>query len=514
MAALTTRQRDLLQLLLDATAPMGSAELAAQMHLTPRQVNYGLKGLKRWLRQQDITLRTTPGVGVELACSAEQSQILAHKLDSVSHFQLVLTSEQRQQLLALTLLLADEPFILIQLQQLMNVSRTTILADLDAMETWVERQGLTLERRPNYGIRIDCQERLRRQALTALLWGEAPFATTLIQMTHTKGLIFSLRSEAALLPIVQKTNEVIQQWNIERSFSLVAYAEAQLGGRFTDDAVLYLAVVLAIQAWRAESGHYLDLDAGHVAWLQSLPVWSVAAQIARRLGWRLADQWPDSEVAGVAMVILTAPRNERWPGDLEIDASFSNLVDCLMERLASAGNLPNLSQDTTLRDGIVIHVIPSCLRQRFNLWMPVAPHTRTLSNQYTFEYRLARELGVDIEAHTGVTLPDSEINNLALLLRAAYIRERPYHSSEVLVVCPSGMATAQLLVARLQTRFPRLEPLKVVSLRELSKQKLATAELIITTVPLAADVTDAIEVIQVHPLLLPEDIAAITRWLA
>ena len=514
MAALTTRQRDLLQLLLDATVPVGSAELAAQMHLTPRQVNYGLKGLKRWLTQYHITLKTTPGVGIELACSAEQSRILAQQLDSLSHFQLILTSEQRQQLLALTLLLADEPFILIQLQQLLNVSRTTTLADLDAMEAWLERHQLSLERRPNYGIRIEADERLRRQALTALLWGEAPFATTLLQMTHTQGLIFSLRAEAALLPIVQKTNDIIQQWKIERTFSHVAYAEAQLGGRFTDDAVLYLAVVLAIQAWRVEGRHYLDLDPTHVAWLQTLPVWPVAVEIARRLNWGVAHEWPDSEVAGVAIYILTAPRNERWPGDLEIDASFSNLVDCLMERLAGAGNLPHLSQDTTLRDGIVIHVIPGCLRQRFNVWMPVAPHTRTLPNNYSFEHRLARQLGADIEAHTGVILPDSEINNLALLLRAAYIRERPYHLREVIVVCPSGMATAQLLVARLKTRFPRLGPLKVVSLRELNTQRLATAELIITTTPLGADVSDAIEVIQVHPLLLPEDIAAITQWLA
>ena len=49
MFSLTTRQRDLLHILLDAEAPMGAAELADQMQLTPRQVNYGLNGLKKWL---------------------------------------------------------------------------------------------------------------------------------------------------------------------------------------------------------------------------------------------------------------------------------------------------------------------------------------------------------------------------------------------------------------------------------------------------------------------------------
>ncbi|MGC8000323.1 hypothetical protein, partial [Salmonella enterica] len=82
------------------------------------------------------------------------------------------------------------------------------------------------------------------------------------------------------------------------------------------------------------------------------------------------------------------------------------------------------------------------------------------------------------------TLPASEINNVALLLRAAYIRERPNRLQEVIIVCPSGMATAQLLVARLKTRFPHLGALRVVSLRELNRTVTASAELIITTVPL------------------------------
>ena len=75
------------------------------------------------------------------------------------------------------------------------------------------------------------------------------------------------------------------------------------------------------------------------------------------------------------------------------------------------------------------------------------------------------------------------------------------------------MATAQLLVARLEARFPRLGPLKVVSMRELNTERMAQADLIITTVPLAEEISEQIDVIQVHPLLLPEDVEAITEYL-
>lgn len=514
MSVLTTRQRDLLQILLRAQAPLGAAELAAEMQLTARQVGYDLKGIRRWLARQEIELKVTPGQGVELNCPPEQYTILTQELNNETNFQLVLTVEQRQQLIAIVLLVVTEPMILYQLEQLVQMSRTTLLKDLDEIETWLETMSLTLERRPNYGVCIQGRERRRRQALTALIWGETPFGLPLTRLSHEQGLAFPMGADAALLPIVDRAAEIIARWDVRRSFAQVAYAEAQLGGRFTDDAVLYLALTLALQTGRVAAGHYLSVDDEMVDWLQTSPVWPVAEQIAHRQGWQTPDPWPEDEVADVAMHILSTPRNERWPGDLDIDAGFSTLIDDLMEQIEEAYALPALSQDRTLRDGLVIHIIPACLRQRFNLWAPPSAPATILSDKYTFEHKLAHRLAANIAEQTEVMLPANEVNGIALLLRAAYIRERPNRTRRVFVVCPSGMATAQLLVARLKARFPHLSTLEVLSLRELNPTTSAAAELIITTTPLPEAIQRNATVIQVHPLLLPEDVEAITQWLA
>ncbi len=515
MSTLTTRQRDILQLLLEANGPLGAGELAEQMQLTPRQVNYGLKGLKKWLAQRDVALEVTPGVGAELACSADQGRVLTQELTRDAHFQLVLSVEQRQQLLALMLLVAEEPFILYQLQQLAQVSRTTILKDLDAVEAWLESGGLHLERRQNYGVWVAGPEHLLRQALAALLWGETTLGQPLTKMTHTHGLTFELQTDADLLPIVKQASAAMKAWDTRRTFGQVAYAEDQLGGRFTDDAVLFLALVLAIQTQRVQGGRLIDGEGINWTWLQESTVWATAVQIARHLGRKVHGNWPDSEIAAIAMHILAAPRNERWPGDLEIDQAFTELIDELVQHTVAAYDLPGLEQDKTLRDGLVIHIIPACLRHRFGLWLPSSYPAMNLSEKYAVERNLAHSLAEVIQARTAVSLPESEINNIALLLRAAYIREQPNRVQEVIVVCPSGMATAQLLVARLKTRFPRLGNLRVVSLRELNQHVTAAAELVITTVPLPdSTIKNQRNVIQVHPLLLPEDIEKITQWLA
>lgn len=111
-------------------------------------------------------------------------------------------------------------------------------------------------------------------------------------------------------------------------------------------------------------------------------------------------------------------------------------------------------------------------------------------------------------------LPQRDIDNIALLLRAAYIRERPYRLREVIVICPSGMASAQLLVARLRARFPRLGDPVTLSVRELTLHEVQRADLVLTTIPLRLELHKQDNVLQVHQLLFPEDVEAITTWLA
>jgi mannitol operon transcriptional antiterminator len=100
------------------------------------------------------------------------------------------------------------------------------------------------------------------------------------------------------------------------------------------------------------------------------------------------------------------------------------------------------------------------------------------------------------------------------LLRAAFIRNRSYRFDRVIVICPSGMATAQLLVARLHARFPNLSNLEVISLRDLTPALVSSADLILTTVPLPRQYTSSEKILQVHPLLMPEDIESITQFLS
>jgi mannitol operon transcriptional antiterminator len=262
-------------------------------------------------------------VGVELERSPEQANTLQREIASTSRLQLILTPGQRQQLIVLHLLTrSDDPILLGRLQNLLQVSRATALKDLDEIEPWLAEWRIELVRKPNFGVMVTARELTLQQALAALLWAETPFSDPLFEITYADGPVFALEADASLLPIVAHTNQFLERLNTKVVLGQVAYAEEQLGGRFTDDAVLHLSLALAILADRVHGGRHLVLedekiDNSTLAWLKTLPVWRVAQAIARRLGWRLKSTWQDADIAGVAMQILSAPHSEIWPGDLD-----------------------------------------------------------------------------------------------------------------------------------------------------------------------------------------------------
>jgi mannitol operon transcriptional antiterminator len=514
MTSLTTRQRDILKILFELKRPIGSVELAGMLHLTPRQVTYSMRGVRAWLRQHDQDLTILPGVGFAAAIPADQARALLQKIGGPTHVQIVLSVSQRQQLLALFLLAQSEPFILSQLEQIAQVSRMTLSKDLDEIEHWLQANKISLMRKPHFGVQVTGAEHDCQQALAEILWSETPFSGhPITEITHAEGLVFNLQGDAALLPLVEHANHLLANIHMRRTIGLVAKSEEQLGGRFTDDAVLHLALVFAILTNRVQGGHHLEIEATLLAWLQTAKIWPVAAYVAKYLSRTSNANWKPADVAGVAMEMMAAPRNEILPGELGRNGDFNVLIERLMDYISRAFEIAELKHDRTLQNGLLNNIVPACFRQRFNLWFPVALNTTSLPEKYERENGIAQEVARLVHEHTGLTLPQSEINNLVVLLRAAFLRNRTYRFERIIVVCPSGMATAQLLVARLNARFPYLNKLEVTSLRDLTPTLVASADLILTTVPLPKQYTQNSKTIRVHPLLMPEDIEAITQFL-
>ena len=448
-----------------------------------------------------------------LECLPAQQIALVEELANTDSVQLVLAPQQRQQLICFLLLIKTEPVLLTHIGLNLKVSRSTVLSDLDQVEKWFNEWGISLERKQNYGIYITSSEKLRQQVLLALMWGKCPFCSSIFEVSYQKGLTFILAEDMQNIPMIKEVNDFLCLFNMKRVFNKVILIEDFLGGRFTDEAVLYLALVFSVLLARIKMDRHIQVSDQDFEKFREMKEWKAAEMLTRNLDQSESTNWQRGDIAYVVMHILSSPLLENWIGDLDKTGEYKKLFEEILNAVNDSYEIDGLREDPTLRDGIINYLIPVFNQHSYHLWFPKANVDLSTGVGFEDELSLAEHLLDIIHRHTSLVLDEEDKYMLVAFIRAAYIRLRSYQFSNVLLVCPSGMATAQLLTARLKTRFPHLGKLTVVSFRELNDERVASADLIITLMPLSKDIAKGKPIIQVSPQLSPSDIDAITSFL-
>jgi mannitol operon transcriptional antiterminator len=515
MLSLTTWQRDMLHHLIQTGESVEIGLLGRQFNLSLRQIRYGLHDIESWLERRQVTIVHLQRANkIQLVLTPTQRERLLAELVSQDKIQLILTSEQRQQLLALVLLSTHEPLILQQLQEDFLVSRSTILKDLDTIEPWINKFNLDITRRQHRGCWIQGSEFAQRQALVALLWGDASFIQqALVQIEPTPEINFALAQDIQLVPIIARVNAALNKWDISKAHAVIIKIEEQLGIWFTVEALTLISASLALQMQRVEAKQLVTWQPVALQWVQEQVVWPVITEVGTQLWSQLSATEQTAETVALALQFLASAKDVPWSYKFEIDPIFHDLIMQLITTIANAYNLPKILEDKILYDGFEVLILPAYVRQRFSMWTPQTTLKDANLELYSTERGVVSQIADEVFASIGVSLSSALLDELILLLRAAVIRSEPKHNQHVLVVCPSGMVTTQLLIAQLKARFLSIGTFEVLSIRELSAERLAVANLLITTVPLSFQDQLPIEVVQVHPLLKAEDIALLSQRL-
>jgi len=180
------------------------------------------------------------------------------------------------------------------------------------------------------------------------------------------------------------------------------------------------------------------------------------------------------------------------------------MLDIATERLHAS-----LAGDDELRRSLTEHLIRLAVRFRYGL--PVHnPLVAEIAERYPDVQEVAEELGVLVEDRMGATIHADEVGFITMYLSGALERGHLRPRKRAMVVCPSGMATAWVLVSRLQAEFPELTLANVVSASRYEEDVSDEYDVVISTVPLSDSVAP---VIVVNPLLPVTDVRTIQEQL-
>lgn len=508
---LNSRSLDVLSLLVNSEKPLASKDIARQLNVSSRMVRSSIAPTEPWLREKQITVRKVPGEGFSLIGSERAKRDLTQMIREYDEPLPCLSPAERVQVSLLTLFFADTPPQIKQLQEILNVSRTTTIKVLDSAEAWLQDYNLELIRRPNFGCMIHGNERDWRNGVVELIQESAGDARILAQLQGTRTVVeISYRTRTGLEEALSK---VWGQLDASLVRKVILPMEAEFTGTLSDQACIKLLLHLAVAIYRSRIGKSIGIfpqitkDSGSVQRLSN----------AREIGTLVAEQFglylPETEIDWIALLLqdtgLLRPETNRAVGDemLETDSAIRRIIDQFLMQVSLSLH-PSLKVDADLIRNLTFH-FDAILNPQSRGQITKNPLVGEIKSQYPYVFSVARQNSVVLKDQLGRELSEVEIGDIAICLIATMERLRLLGriSRKVMVVCSAGVVTAWLLVSRLRAEFPEVEVVEVVSALGLENRKCFDGiDFIVSTVPVRIKNLPSR---QVNPLLGPEDCKAL-----
>jgi len=186
-----------------------------------------------------------------------------------------------------------------------------------------------------------------------------------------------------------------------------------------------------------------------------------------------------------------------------------NDISCLAQRVINRMSEflgVDLSDDEELYHQLVNHINPMIFRLKNDMYVS-NPLLDSIKNEFRLLFSLMWQV-MDEEAQKfSFNLNEDEISFLIIYFQIAIDKKRS--SKRVLIVCPTGVTTSQLVANRVRSVLPPLDIVEVVSMESILKRDLERFDFIISTIQL--DISNK-PVLKVSPLLDDNDIQNIYEF--
>jgi len=498
----------ILKLLAASEQPLAAVNIAKQLNISARMVRSSLAYAEGWLRDQHVDLLKVPGKGFSLPVSNETRKKLVRVLQEYDDPLPWLSATERKQVLLITLFYSEIPLQIKQLQQTVNLSRTTVLHLLESIEPWLREYDLELVRRPNYGFKINGDEVNWRKAVHTLLQESAGDAQLLALFTGARSVVdLSCLVRTALEDTLQKVWIRLDLPTIRLIISPIehVFKEARSDQAFII-FFLYLAVVIHRNRSGKDVGKLPDPSRYQYSPQRLAEAMKIGAKVLELMGIRLSDaeiSWLALQIQETGLMFGASLHSTEY-GAKKTDISLKNTIDQFLTQ-ASLSLHPSLPVDEDLVQNLA-HLLEKMRNP--GQWGQAAknPLLREVKNQYPYFYSVARQGCPGLSEWIGRELSDDVIGDIAICLIASMERMRLLDrlTKKILVVCSAGVVTAWLLVSRLRAEFSNIVVVDVISVLELeNRDHFEGIDFIVSTVPIRIkDIPSR----QVNPLLGAEDI--------
>ncbi|MBP3041579.1 transcription antiterminator, partial [Bacillaceae bacterium Marseille-Q3522] len=446
------RDMKIIRSLIKTKNPITIDAIAKEIGVSNRTVRNTLAKVEQKVNNNGLLLQRKPGVGISIEGSEETKLKLIHQMElqSINQYIEPYTPEDRSNYILKKLFMNEEDNTTRTLASELYVSQVTIQKDLTNIQTWLNKFNLKLVRNKHSELKVIGKEKNCRLAIAQLI------AST-NEYDELKNFLYQNEK------IDYKTKEkLVKLMDLKYDYLeiIVSQAEKRLGFNFSDEAFTSLVIHIAISIKRLKEGKDIILSEDVISSIKKNKEYSIAEQIAKDIEKYYKVILPEQEIGYIYFHIIGTKMLRSSIEEIDLDISMKDekqlAVKIAHEIISIAEKALSLdfSNDSHLLNGLILHLRPTINRLEYGLSLR-NPILDEIKENYPDVYGAAWMSNVIFEKYIKKKVLDEEIGYIAMHLAAAV--ERMKKPLRTLVVCTSGIGTAQLLAVKLEKRFKGIE---------------------------------------------------------
>lgn len=498
------RKRYILQTLLSEFSPITVSELAKQLDCSERTLRDDLDIVDDWLHNKQCPrLIRKPGVGIYINANKKTRHMIEKKLRTIPLDRYELNQEERLNLILLILLTAIESFTIKSFEELFLVSRGTIVKDLEEVDTFLRKYHLKLIRKRSKGLKIEGSEIDIRQALIYLCTNTDPLLVQMVQTAQNK-------YKSQTIKFSKSMQHVANLLNVDEIQGIIEPLLSVLDVKLSDDGrmALYLHIGMVIKRLGNKGSLELHEELEHI---YTTPEYQIATVLADQIENHFNVNLPRHEIAYIALHLLGNQRAPVMPDKFDF-FSGRNLqklirrMTLMMERLLQV----KFKKKEELLKGLLLHIRPAIFRATYGLKVE-NPLTSDIKEEFNVIYESLKQVITIIENEYDIIFSDEELAYITMHYGGAlsYVEEAKDSPLKIIIVCSSGLGTANLLKSKLKSSFSNVKILNTLSYQLYSEKDNWNADLIVSTIKVT---NSSIPVIIVNPLLPKKDFEKLSLY--
>jgi len=488
MHEISKRQHKLLRLLLEQKDFLPVNFFSKILSISDRTLYKDIDKLNTALKKRKIEIVKRQGKGIYLRKSDLSSdEILKIFGEASTHMDLNHLPLERQIKVAQYLLLKNKKVSYQLLSDEFLVSKSSISNDLDQINTVIEGSLATI-RSENNGTKVIGNESEIQKAIKQYAY----FIIDKSDLTNSFRVQFpSVLFSFLPSDIIKKVSGLLQT---NDHFDI---------DKLSDDHFQSLVLSISIFVLRLEKGFHIEQQDNFLFEnVETLKTFFLANELVENLELDNSIKLDSNDFEYLNRQLIAHGFEPRLR-DLAIQKEYDAVVRKMIQEMSDSIQV-DLTKDEKLYMNILYHLVSMIYRSKLNV--PLSnPLLEEIKREYSVLYSTTWLILAGMEKKLDIRLTDDEVAFMMIHFQGAI--DRLSANRKILIVCPTGIGTSELIANRLKRVFSPQDIVEVVSLRTLYKRDLNKIDLVISSVQL--EKID-VPVTYVSPLMSKQDLKKVS----